>query len=866
MTNGIHWYQKSENEALEEQKTQIQTGLAPHDVLHRQMSFGLNQFLNIKRRNALKIFYTQFFDFMVIVLLGAAVIAGFLGETQDIVAILAIVILNAVLGFVQEYKAERAMEALSSLATPQARVRRLGKVMELPAFELVPGDIVFLEAGNLVPADLRLIEATQLKIDESTLTGESLAIEKTTEAILTEHLLVADQKNMAFKGTSVTTGRGIGLVVGTGGGTELGKIAQLLLEEVEVKTPIQKRIARFAQTISWVVIAVCAVIFLFGALRRENLILMIFTSVSLAVAAIPEALPAVVTVALAMGARRMSKKNALIRKLPAVEALGSVTTICSDKTGTLTLNKMRADRYYIAGRFYENIPLLEKYPELWAIFLKILAQNNDAWISDQGVAQGDPTEVALLEAALQAGVDREFLEKEFPRIAEIPFSSERSMMSTLHQSQKERFLYSKGAPEKIFDLCREHDFTNERAAVAEMAKKGLRVLAFAYKQLPRDLPIPDLEILEKDLSWIGLVGLIDPPRQEAEKSIRLCQSAGIRVVMITGDHPSTAVAIAERLGIIDPDHHFLMSGRELSQLTDEQLAQQIKKISVFARVAPEQKIRIVKAFQVAGEIVAMTGDGVNDAPALRRAEIGVSMGKAGTDVAREASHLVLLDDRFDTIVVAVREGRRIYDNIRKFIQFALAGNLGEILTLFFAPFFNLPVPLLPIQILWVNLVTDGLPGLALAVEPAEKNVMNRPPRAPNESIFAHGMWQHVLCVGLLIAASTLSVQIWAFYSGITHWQSMVFTVLTLVQMGHVLAIRSEKESVLNRGFFTNLPLLGSVVLTVGLQMCALYVPAFNLILKTKPLNFQELMVCIVVSCSVFIAVEIKKKSLSSGNP
>lgn len=738
-----NWYQKSSDEALKEHHSFLQTGLKPEEVKRRFEEYGPNLLPPAKGKSTWKIFFSQFADFMVFVLIGAAVIAGFLGEPEDIVAILAIVILNGILGFFQEFRAERAIETLRALATLSARVRRRGKTMNLPAYEIVPGDIVLIEAGNFVPADLRLIETVQLKMDESALTGESVSVDKCSEPILSDNLPIADQKNMAFKGTLVTAGRAVGLVIGTGTQTELGRIAELLHEEVDVKTPLQNRIAQFAKKIAWVVFALCLVIFIVGAFRGENLKFMFFTAVSLAVAAIPEALPAVVTVALALGARRMSQKNALIRKLPAVEALGSVTTICTDKTGTLTLNEMRVEEYYVDGQSYlDALSFTAQRQTSVELFLKILAQNNDATLNDQGCVQGDPTEVALLEAVLQTGVDLARWQREAPRVAEIPFSSERAMMTTIHQADQHYFVFVKGGPEKVLPLCRSQNLEKELSVVARMAAKGQRVLALAYQEIPKDRPLKDLHKLERELHFIGLVGLIDPPRPDALKSIQVCQSAGIRVVMITGDHPSTAEAIARRLGILGKDRQRVMTGRELSLLSDQQLADQIRGVFVFARVAPDQKIRIVKALQDVGEIVSMTGDGINDAPALRCAEVGVAMGRTGTDVAREAAHMVLLDDRFSSILDAVREGRRIYDNIRKFIRFALAGNSGEILTLFLAPFLNLPVPLLPIQILWVNLVTDGLPGLALAMESEEKNLMNRPPRAPHESLFAHGLLQY----------------------------------------------------------------------------------------------------------------------------
>lgn len=854
------WYRKTKDEILSEHATTLREGLTREEVLRRREAFGTNVIQEATRKSPWRILLAQFSDFLVLVLIGAAVVAGFLGEPQDVIAIVAIVLLNAVLGFVQEYRAERAMEALKALAAPHARIRRHGQILQVPAFELVPGDVVLIEAGNVVPADLRLVEAAQLRIDESTLTGESVPVEKQSEAIEAEHLPVADQKNMAFKGSLVTSGRATGIVVDTGMRTELGRIATLLREEIEVKTPLQNRLARFAKNLALIVVFICIVLFAIGLSRGEEPVQMFLTALSLAVAAIPEALPAVVTVALAIGAKSMSSRAALVRKLPAVEALGSVTTICTDKTGTLTLNRMRVHAFHVAGSFSESLPVAESgaRAEPWTSLLRGLALNNDAFVGDKREIQGDPTEIALLEAAQDAGHDKARLELETPRIAEIPFSSERGMMSTVHQEGGSRVVFVKGAPERVLPLCVGIEAETEARAAREMAEKGLRVLAFAYRRMEGNSDVVDLAGLERELVFLGLVGLMDPPRPEAGEAIRLCKTAGIHVVMITGDHPSTAASIARQLGILETGRMRVMTGRELSELSDDEFQRQAKEVSVYARVAPEQKIRIVKALQSAGEIAAMTGDGVNDAPALRRADVGVSMGKGGTDVAREASHMILLDDNFATIVEAVREGRRIYDNIRKFVRFALSGNSGEIWTLFLAPFLGLPLPLLPIHILWVNLVTDGLPGLALAVEPEERRVMSRPPRRPQESIFAHGLWQHTVWVGLLTAGATLGTLAWAYHTGHAHWQSMAFTVLTLIQMGHVLAIRSEFDSLFTQGLRSNLPLLGAVVLTFFLQMATLYVPAFNAVFKTQPLSGEELAACLVVSSVVFIAVEIEK--------
>lgn len=860
-----NWYQHSEIESLDAQKTSLKSGLSSLEVERRAVDFGFNKLEEAKRKSVWHILLAQFSDLLIIILIAAAIVASWVGEPQDTIAIVTIVVLNAVLGFWQEYRAEQAMAALTALAAPFAKVKRTGQIISIPAFELVPGDIVYLEAGNIIPADLRILEAFQFGVDESALTGESHPVDKHSKAIAEEQLAVADQKNMAFKGTLVTAGRAVGLVVRTGMATELGRIAKLLKEEVEVKTPLQNRISQFAKRLSLIVIAICAIIFLVGLVRGEEPILMFMTALSLAVAGIPEALPAVVTVALALGARTMIRRKSLVRRLPAVEALGSVTYICTDKTGTLTENRMQAQAFYIEGSMESTLPKNGSSTLAAEILLKILTLNNDVTFDQKGQLQGDPTETALVQAGLDVNQDKRTLEKEFPRIAELPFSSERGLMSTVHRDGKNGFVLTKGAPERVLSLCSQwyspeglvaFSADSQTEVVEKMASQGFRVLACAYRPL---VGTPNLEIdkIEKDLIFVGLVGLIDPPRSEAKEAVRQCQEAGIQVVMITGDHPVTAKAIALQLGIIN-NHGKVCTGQELLKLTDGDLQKQIHEIKVFARVAPEQKIRIVKALQAAGEIVSMTGDGVNDAPALRRADVGVSMGKGGTDVAREASHVILLDDNFATIVSAVREGRRIYDNIRKFIRFALSGNSGEIGTLFLAPFLGLPTPLLPIHILWVNLVTDGLPGLALAVEPAEKDIMKRPPRAPTESVFANGLWQHTLWVGLLTTGLTLGTMAWAFYSGHSHWQSMAFTVLTFTQMAHIMAIRSEKESLFRIGLLGNLPLFGAVSLTLVLQLATLYVPAFNQVFKTQPLSVFELTICAVVSSFVFFAVEIEK--------
>jgi Ca2+-transporting ATPase len=814
----------------------------------------------------------QFSDFMIIVLIIAAIISGIVGDVEDTIAIIVIVILNAVIGFVQEYRAERAMAALKRMAEAGAHVLRDGHPKVLNASELVPGDVVLLEAGNVIPADLRIIETARLKIDESTLTGESVAVEKQTEALSIAAAPLGDRTCLAYKGTIVTFGRARGMVVATGMSSELGKIAALLSEDSDMKTPMQKRLAIFGKRLALAALAICVLVFIVGVLRGEPVLLMFMTAISLAVAAIPEALPAVVTISLALGARKMVKQHALIRRLPAVETLGSVTFICSDKTGTLTQNKMHVTAIYTDGALCDPLRDVKKTAP-WPEFFHALALSNDAHLDRHNKAQGEPTEAALLHAAQTAGYDKTALEQEAPRLKELPFDSERKRMTTFHGTAGAVIAYTKGSPESILPCCNRALMSGGEQNVdsgallkqaESMAADGLRVLGVAYRRWPA-LPASELpDELERELVFLGFVGLIDPPRGEAGDAVAQCRSAGITPVMITGDHPATARAIASQLGILSDSDGRVMTGVELALLDQEAFKAEVEHVRVYARVDPAQKIRIVRALQDKGEVVAMTGDGVNDAPALKAANIGIAMGKGGTDVAREAAHMVLLDDNFATIVHSVRQGRRIFDNIRKFIKYTMTSNAGEIWTIFLAPFLGLPIPLLPIHILWINLVTDGLPGLALTAEPAERGIMRRSPRPLQESIFAHGMWQHMIWVGLLMGGVCLLTQAWALHTGTSHWQTMVFTVLTLSQMGHVLAIRTEKESLFGAGMFSNPLLIFSVLLTFVLQMATIYVPMLNPIFKTEALSMGELLLCLALSSVVFFAVEVEKLLVRHG--
>jgi Ca2+-transporting ATPase len=856
------WHQRTVAETLDALEATA-SGLSPDEVARRRAAFGRNELRAAVRRSPLRMLAAQFANYMIVVLIIAAVISGLVGDLADTIVIGVIIILNAVIGFFQEYRAEQALAALQAMAAPTATVRRNGLPATLPAAELVPGDIVALEPGRVVPADLRLLEVPGLGINEAALTGESMAADKITAAIAAADCPVGDRHNMAFKGTAVTRGRGLGVVVATGMSTEFGRIARLLADTGQVATPLQKRLQVFGRGLALAVLAICAIIFVTGLLRGEAVLPMFLTALSLAVAAIPEALPAVVSIALAVGARKMLAKQALIRRLPAVETLGSVTVICSDKTGTLTANAMRADQYYCDGVRTATVGT----GRAWELLLDAMTLSHDATLDAAGVPVGDPTEVALLSAAQQAGRQRDAADGRLPRTGELPFDSARKCMTTLHQRADGAVLsITKGAPEVIIErsIWRDQAGGNSAAeadrllAVAEeMAADGLRVLAVGTREWPGMPGTLSPELIERDLEFSGFIGLLDPPRPEAAAAIGTCLAAGIAPVMITGDHPTTARAIATRLGLAPTDTPVL-TGAEIDRLSDADFKARVVTTRVYARVSPEHKLRIVTALQDQGQIVAMTGDGVNDAPALRRADIGVAMGIAGTDVAREASDMVLLDDNFATVVKAVREGRRIYDNLRRFIRYVLTTNSGEIWTIFLAPFLGLPVPLVPIQILWINLLTDGLPGLALAAEPAEQDIMQRPPRPPRESLFARGLALHALLVGLLMAALALGAQAWHVGQGSPLWQTMVFTILCFTQLGHVLAVRSEQTSIVRLGLASNRPLLGAVVLTVALQLAVVYLPPLNALFHTVPLPAADLALCVATAFVVLGAVEIEK--------
>ncbi len=872
-------HQKDINQILSELNTTIY-GLSFQEAQKRLAEYGPNELKEKKKKTKFMILLDQFKDFLIIILIFASIIAGTVGKPIDAVAIIAIVILNAIIGFVQEYRAEEAMAALRKMAAPTSIVLRDGNPVNIPSSEIVPGDIVLLEAGHIVPADMRLIEAATLKIDESALTGESVPVEKNVRLLHDEHLPIGDRKNMAYQGTIVTYGRGSGVVVSTGMDTEMGNIAAMLQEEKEPKTPLQQRLAAFGKRLAVAIFVICIIVFIAGLMRGEPMVLMLLTAISLAVAAIPEALPAVITIALAIGAKKMVSQNALIRRLPAVETLGSVTYICSDKTGTLTMNKMKVEEIYVDGKIIDVTKKGSNDSNINSLLFIALALSNDARPDADNNIIGDPTEIALFNIAKEKGFDKIKLEKKFQRVAEIPFDSDRKCMTTFHRVEiaddKQQDLYplfttpyisfTKGAIDVLIERA-DTIITSEglkpinrdeiQRINNRMAADGLRVLCVAMKKwdvIPDDL---SPENIENEFTIIGLVGMMDPPREEAKEAVSLCKTAGIKPVMITGDHPLTAYAIAKRIGIIEEDSKSVMTGRELDKLSIEEFEKRVLDIRVYARVAPEQKLKIVKALQDKGQYVAMTGDGVNDAPALRMSNIGVAMGITGTAVAKEASHMILLDDNFATIVKAVREGRRIFDNIIKYIKYTMTSNAGTLWAIFLAPFFGLPLPLIPIQILWMNLLADSLPGLSLTAEPPEKGIMKRPPRHPEEGIFAHGRGFFIIKFGLLIGIAILLFQYFAIENNMP-WQTMVFTALLIGRMGVVLAVRSEKDTLFNIGLFTNKPLLGAIVLTFLLQMAVVYVPFLNPIFNTEPLTLYELLLTLILSSVVFLAIEIEK--------
>lgn len=907
-------YQSDVAEVLKELQSSAE-GLSPGEAADRLARNGPNQLVERGSKSPWLILWEQLTAVMMIILIVAAVISAVVGDVKDAAVILIIVVLNALLGFSQEFRAEKAMAALKKLAVPKVRVRRGGEAVEIPSLDLVAGDIVLLEAGNIVPADCRMVECANLRIQESTLTGESDAVEKDPAPLNTVDPPLGDQKNMGFMGTIVTYGRGTALVVETGMRTELGHIAEMIQTVKRELTPMQKRMEQLGRGLAAAALVIVGVIFAAGMLRGEELRLMFMTAITMAVAAVPEGLPAVMTVSLALGARRMLKRRALIRKLPAVETLGSITVICSDKTGTLTQNQMTVTVLDVAGHRMDLTPdgsrtgIDDEKINALRLLLAAGALCNDAELksADEGNAAksgaqtsaeseaqttapsikiqilGDPTETSLVAAAHSFDLSKSDLEKILPRVGELPFDSDRKRMTTIHELRPEaaaaawlsaagqgasRISFTKGSLEGILGVSGEvwheqkaHPLdaswrSRITAAHDALAAKGMRVLGLAFKTYSSVPASNTQDALEAGLVFIGMAGIIDPPRPEVKKAVEECLAAGIRPVMITGDHPLTAGYIAGELGIAAEGR--ILTGRELAGMSDDELKTASEETRVYARVSPEHKLRIIQAFQDRGHIVAMTGDGVNDAPALRKADIGIAMGITGTDVSKEACDMVLLDDNFATIVAAIREGRTIYDNIRKFIKYLLTTNSGELWVMFAAPFLGMPLPLLPIQILWVNLMSDGLPALALSAEPAERDVMRRAPFKPDENLFGRGMGIHILWVGLFMAAICLGTGYVYWRAGDPAWQTVLFTMMSLSQLAHVMVIRSERQSIFQMSLFSNRPLVLAVLFTFIMHLVVIYVPFMQDIFKTAPLSLQNLAVCLAMISTLILVVEVEK--------
>jgi len=908
-----YWHTKSVSEILKELATNEANGLSASEVKDRLRIYGSNELTERDRKKTWVILLEQFTSTLVIILIIAATISGFLGKPTETIAILAIVFLFAILSFIQEYRAEKAIAALKNLTVPLVRVQRDGSLLEVSAKELVPGDIIDLETGNLVPADVRLIESVNLRIQESTLTGESEPVDKEINVLDETDIPLGDRTNMGYMGTIVTYGHGKAAVVETGMRTELGKIATLIQEVKSEMTPLQRRLNQVGKIMAVLGISVAALVMAIGIFHGGSLSDMFLTAVSVAVAVVPEGLPAVVTVTLALGAQRMLQRKSLIRKLPAVETLGSVTVICSDKTGTLTENRMTVMVIDVAGQYIELSEIIKRHPApilntLHQACGKNLFENkpksicmtliggalcNDAWLRPHpktGRIQliGDPTEGALLVAASYADVYKYELMEILPRVAELPFDSTRKRMTTVHQipadssqiprpiefmrtDESQYIAITKGAVDSLLDVSNyiwvddkpvridEHWRKRIQIANNQMAQKGMRVLGIAIRWLDSVPSKKQLNRLEENLIIVGLIGMIDPPRPEVKQAVQTCKQAGIRPIMITGDHPLTARFIANELGI--SENGKVITGQDLSGMSELDLDIAVKDTSIFARVTPEHKLKIVQALQRQRQIVAMTGDGVNDSPALKKADIGVAMGITGTDVAKEASAMVLLDDNFATIVSAVEEGRVIYDNIRRFVKFSIAGNLGKVLVMLLMPLIGPAVALLPLQLLWLNLLTDGLLGLGLGLEPAEKNTMRRPPRDPKAHFFSNGLGIHVLWVGALIGIIALAVGYCYFDpknpSDMT-WQTMLFTVLAFLQVGQALASRAMQKRTISLDFRSN-PTIWLMILAVFvLQLAVIYMPVLDKFFKVKPLHLIDLLLCIALLGLVYIPVKLEK--------
>lgn len=896
----INWFNKHFNDIEKELKTDLEKGLKQNQVKERQEKIGFNELKAASKKSLFQRFLDQFKDFSIIVLIIAAIVSGIVGIAQgegitDTIIILIVVLVNAIIGVAQESKAEKSLEALQKLSDHASKVIRDGNMQVIPARELVPGDIVALDTGDYIPADLRIIEAVNLKSQESSLTGESVPVEKISEIIEEQEIGIGDRKNMLFSSSLVTYGRGKGIVVETGMTTEVGKIAGMINSTEKQQTPLQQKLDKLGKTLGIAALAICVIIFVIGILQGKELISMFMTAVSLAVAAIPEGLVAVSTIVLAIGVQKMVKKNAIVKRLPAVETLGSATVICSDKTGTLTQNKMTVEKIFWNDAIREANNIIDE--EIDEELTKLVHANmlcNDTKISNDGTLTGDPTETALVDIAFKLNFDPSVYDR-MPRVQEIPFDSDRKLMTTVNKVGDKYIVYTKGGIDELLKRCTAYEIGGQiyeelenyinklRQENENMAKNALRVLGCAYKEIDHVPSKEEMETMESDLIFIGMVGMIDPPREEAKVAVEKCKTAGIKTVMITGDHKITASAIAKKLGILENDDEAI-TGLELEQMSDEDLEKDVRKYSVYARVSPEHKVRIVKAWQKNGEIVAMTGDGVNDSPALKKSDIGCAMGVVGTDVAKEAADVILTDDNFATVVSAVEEGRRIYDNILKVIQFLLSSNVGEVVVLFFAtlltPLFSkwfgitdisgLEI-LLPIHILWINLVTDSLPALALAFDPANNDIMERKPVKPGKGIFTKGMTWRVIYQGIMIGGLTLA----AFMIGLatTHnsiegltldeskievGQTMAFITLALSELVHVFNVRDNKKSIFKTGIFNNIKLIGAIIASAALMFVILLIPGLREIFSIPILPTENIIELVCLVFAPIIIVEIFK--------
>ena len=882
------WYSLSKEEVEKLLNVDEKKGLDADEVEKRLEKYGRNEIVSKNKKPIWKMILEQFTDFMIIVLIIAAIVSGVVNhEFTDSIIILIIVILNAIIGVVQEVKAQKSLDSLKELSAPHCKAIRNGEIVNIDSKELVPGDVVVLETGDNIPADLRIIEAINLKIQEAALTGESVPVEKHADVLKDEKVGLGDRVNCAFSSSLVTYGRGKGIVVSTGMDTEVGKIAKMLDDVDDSETPLKRRLEALGKTLGIAALVICALIFAVGFfIYKRDWIEMFMTAVSLAVAAIPEGLPAISTIVLSIGVQRMVKRNAIIRTLPSVETLGSATVICSDKTGTLTQNKMTVEKIFCDNKVFGTEYKEKDGNEQYKLLLNCMILCNDTKLKKDGekyITTGDPTETALVDLGLKSNVVKDDLDNEYKRVEEIPFDSERKLMTTVHDRKGKLVVFTKGGVDELLAKCSKIRLNGEDVKLTQehidmilatneqFALCALRVLAMAYKDIDQIPEKANMNSLESDLTYIGMVGMIDPARPEVKEAVAKCRTAGIRPVMITGDHKITAVAIAKEIGILREGDEAI-TGAELQEMSQEELEKNVQKYSVYARVSPEHKVRIVNAWKSHDEVVAMTGDGVNDAPALKAADIGAAMGIVGTDVAKEAADVVLTDDNFATIVSAVEEGRRIYDNILKAVAYLLSANIGEIITLFIATMFGwLIEPLLPIHMLWINLVTDSLPALALSVDPAEKNIMNRKPKK-NKNVFTKGMIWRIIYQGIMIGGLTLlafaigcgfdfnsivDTEGNATSIGVTA-QTMAFAVLALSELVHVFNLRSNKDSIFKVGLLTNKILLGAIAISASLMLIVLNVPALHGIFEIKMLTLREIGIVTLLSFSPLIIVEIFK--------